>query len=76
MRFRAIAGEYDHATIFIMECSGCRKSLHEFHGEIDRHRLKYCPYCGKKLNWRCRRISDDKIVDILNKAIQAEGEAE
>ena len=76
MRFRAISGhsDLDHAVIFIMECSGCGKNLREFHDEIDRHKLKYCPSCGKKLNWRCRLISNDKVVDILNKAIQAEGE--
>lgn len=76
MRYRAISccSDQDHAIVFTMECSGCGKSLYEFRDEIDRHRLNFCPSCGKKLTWRYRRVSNDKIVDVLNKSIQAEGE--
>jgi len=75
MRYRAISGRYERTTSLIMECSGCGRNLREYLSDIDRHRLNFCPCCGKALKWLCGRVSDDKIIELLNKAYVEEGEA-
>lgn len=78
MKYRSIIGMLGTAAIrFSMECSSCGQNLRSYHDEILKHKLKFCPNCGRKLAQREPNIKEDVIVKMLNnQTIADEGGAE
>lgn len=66
MKYKEVCGSGDLVITFTMKCSRCGESLGGFNDLIDKRNLKFCPFCGWRLAHRCRSISKEKIVEMLN----------